>query len=55
MGAEILAGYNRGPRGRWRTGFRFAYRAERQIAERRESAGREAGALQERATIRARV
>src|SRR5580704_5543084 len=55
MGAEILASYNRGPRGRWRTGFRFAYRAERQIAERRKSSCGEAGALQKRATIGAGV
>jgi hypothetical protein len=52
MGADILAGGRRRARSRWRTGFRLAHPAERQIAERRESSGREAGALQEGTAIR---
>jgi hypothetical protein len=43
MRADILPGRNRGARGRWRTGLRLAYAAERKIAERRQCAGSDTG------------
>src|SRR5450631_226139 len=52
MGADILAGRNRRTGGRWRTSLRLANAAERQIAERRQRPGCEAGALQESTAIR---
>ena len=51
MRANVLADGDLRAGGRWRTGLRFAYASKRQRTERGETAGEQAGAAQEIATI----
>src|ERR1700686_3151273 len=51
MRADVLSGRNRRACGRWRTGLRVAYAAERKIAERRQCAGSDTRTLQEATSI----
>jgi hypothetical protein len=52
MCADVLPGRNRRARGRWRTGLRVAYAAERKIAESRKCAGSDTGTLEEATSIK---
>src|SRR5229473_5044284 len=51
MGADVFAGGNLRPGRRWRTGFGFAYAAERKVAKRCQRPGSDTGALQESTAI----
>ena len=53
MRADVLAGVNRGTRGRRRAAFRLVNAAERQVAKHRQRTDGEARAIEERTAINA--